>query len=109
MVFKKSLHPCSLDESRLSIGSVNPFMPVVPKTPFCFGVRVLFEQRIFQKLFEAKMVFRTQPITLLQTVFEFILNSKIIGKSIIGPDNTEISGHERIKVTFEISRHSQYV
>ena len=63
-VFKKSLRPCALDETSLSIGRVNHAIKS-----------------------EGEMLIRIVPTTLLQIFRKTILNYKDIVKSIIDPDD----------------------
>ena len=43
---------------------------------------------MYKKLEEGEMLIRSQPTTLLEVYCQFMLNSKDIVRSIIGPDST---------------------
>ena len=62
-------------------------MPVAPKTTWLFWW-YLSNESYFQKVFDGNMLIKIQPKTLLQIFNEFIINFKVILKSIESPDDT---------------------
>ena len=62
-------------------------MPGAPKTVWLF-LWYLSNESNFQKTFEREMFIEIQPTTLLQIFCEFMIYSKVILKSIKGPDVT---------------------
>ena len=59
---------------------------IAPKTTWLFW-RYLVNKSDFQKILEATFLTKIQPKTLLQIFCEFMIDSKVILKSIKGPDN----------------------
>ena len=80
--FQKSLRPCPLEESSLSIGRVNAHWG--HKEPDNFDK--IFYKILLWKHFEGNMSFRTMPKILSFKYFEKS-NSKVIVISILDPDN----------------------
>ena len=58
---------------------INPFMPVVPKTAELF-YWYLFNKSNFQKIYQGKILIKTQFTTLLQMFCEFMINFEDILK-----------------------------
>ena len=55
----------------------------------------LTDKSIIRKTFEGVLLFRTHPTIPLQIFCEFMINSKVISKSIIGADGTCQGGCQR--------------
>ena len=56
---------------------------------------------LIQKIFEGEILFRCQPTHLFQLFCKNIINSKVIFKSIIGPDDTRKGDHHSLMGYFQ--------
>ena len=73
--------------SALTNTLLSPLMPEVPKNLLAIlGISLDPKHLLIDLLVE--MLIRTPPTTLLQIFCEFMLNSKVILKSILDPDDT---------------------
>ena len=59
-----------------------------PKPPDYFD-DISLSKAIFRKIFEGELFIQTPSTTLLQIFYKFMLHSKVIFKSMIGPDNND--------------------
>ena len=84
--YQRSLRPCALDKSSLSIGRFNPLMLITAKTAWQFWWNIAGKNK-FRKIFDGDMFMRILLTTLLQIFCKIILNSKTVVISIGVPDD----------------------